>query len=79
MASDQVMTSDDKGKKVPVPSSTARQYHCIVGDFFSRRDRDAWAANGGFVYQAELTLESWLDGIHLELERGEDIDVVGRS
>jgi tetratricopeptide (TPR) repeat protein len=46
------------------------------------RDRDAWAAIRGFVYQVDLTIRRWLnlaaDEI-LELERGEDIDLVSSS
>src|SRR4051812_4157747 len=46
------------------------------------RDRDAYAAIRGFVYQVDLTVERWLDlddGVHLELESGEDIDQVSRQ
>ena len=45
------------------------------------RQRDAWATIRGFTYQAVLTIERWLDleaGQTLELERGEDIDLVAR-
>jgi hypothetical protein len=42
-------------------------------------DRDAYATIRGFVYQADLTILRWLDlksGQALELEAGEDIDLV---
>ncbi|MBV6712503.1 hypothetical protein [Paenibacillus chitinolyticus] len=44
-----------------------------------KRDRDAWATIRGYVYQVDLTLEHWIhlnENEVLELERGEDIDVV---
>ncbi len=47
--------------------------------FARRRDRDAYATIRGFVYQADLTILRWLDlrtGQALELESGEDIDLV---
>src|SRR5579875_2744945 len=47
--------------------------------FITRLDRDAWATIRGYVYQMALTVERWLnlqDGQILELERGEDIDVI---
>lgn len=43
------------------------------------RERDAWFAIRGFVYQVQLTIERWLQlgpDERLELERGEDIDIV---
>src|SRR5215831_19331718 len=46
------------------------------------RDRDAYATIRGYVYQVDLTLVRWLDledGQQLELERGEDIDLVSRA
>lgn len=46
------------------------------------RDRDAFAAIRGFVYQAELTILRWLElgeQEALELERGEDVDLVRRA
>ena len=46
------------------------------------RDRDAWAAILGFVYQVDLTIRRWLDLASdetLELECGEDIDLVSAS
>ncbi len=50
-----------------------------MGNFKVKRNRDAYAAIKGFVYQVDTTIERWLeikaDEI-LELERGEDIDVV---
>lgn len=42
-------------------------------------NRDAWATIRGFFYQANLTVLRWLyldDNQELELERGEDIDLV---
>jgi tetratricopeptide (TPR) repeat protein len=46
------------------------------------RARDAWATVRGYVYQVDVTLDRWLgmdeDEI-LELERGEDIDLCGRT
>jgi hypothetical protein len=48
-------------------------------EFNYNKNRDAWGAIRGFVYQVELTIEKWInlkeDEI-LELEKGEDIDVV---
>ena len=46
------------------------------------RDRDAWATIRGYVYQVDITVDRWLDlqpGQALELERGEDIDVVSEA
>ena len=46
------------------------------------RSRDAWPAIRGYVYQVDLTVERWLrlgDDEVLELERGEDIDLVSRA
>lgn len=52
----------------------------ITGSHFVlKRDRDAWATIRGYVYQVDLTINHWLDLQHdqvLELERGEDIDLV---
>lgn len=45
------------------------------------RDQDAYPTIRGFVYQVDRTIERWLtlrEGQELELERGEDIDVVTR-
>lgn len=45
------------------------------------RDRDAHASIRGYVYQVDRTVDRWLGlGVEqvLELERGEDIDLVGR-
>ncbi len=47
--------------------------------FRPARERDAWFTIRGFVYQVELTIDRWLDlepTEALELERGEDIDIV---
>jgi len=52
----------------------------MVG-FVTTRDRDAWAAIRGSAYQIDQSIESWLDLESpevLELERGEDIDVVSK-
>jgi len=49
-------------------------------DFLSKRDRDAWATIRGYVYQVDSTILRWakLTGNQiLELERGEDIDIIG--
>jgi len=48
-------------------------------EFNYNENRDAWGAIRGFVYQVELTIEKWIsleDDEILELEKGEDIDVV---
>src|SRR5437879_4880922 len=50
--------------------------------FALRRDRDAWATIRGFVYQVDLSIERWLNltpGQTLELERGEDIDLISQA
>ncbi len=50
--------------------------------FHLTRDRDAWATIRGFVYQVDVTIDRWLDlqpEQILELERGEDIDVVSEA
>jgi hypothetical protein len=47
--------------------------------FTTSRNRDAWNTFRGYVYQVHLTIERWLDlqpKQTLELERGEDIDIV---
>jgi hypothetical protein len=51
-------------------------------EFTTERTRDAWAVIRGFVYQVDLTITRWLElepGQILELERGEDIDLVQQS
>ena len=51
-------------------------------EFTVARDRDAYPTIRGFVYQVTLTLRRWIsleEGQHLELERGEDIDLVCRA
>ncbi len=53
----------------------------VMGVFQPPRDRDAYASIRGYVYQIDRTVDRWLDlatGQVLELERGEDIDLVGR-
>jgi len=50
--------------------------------FTTERDRDAWAAIRGFVFQVILTIDRWLkinENERLELERGEDIDTISRA
>jgi hypothetical protein len=47
--------------------------------FVSRRDRDAWAPIRGYVYQVDSTILRWVmlkENEALELERGEDIDII---
>lgn len=46
------------------------------------KNRDAWSTIRGFVYQVDLTILRWLslkDNETLELERGEDIDIINRD
>jgi hypothetical protein len=46
------------------------------------RDRDAYSTIRGYVYQVDMTIRRWLDlqeNQHLELERGEDIDLVNSA
>lgn len=53
-----------------------------MADFIPQRDRDAWSTIRGYVYQVDLTIKRWLDlqpDQILELERGEDIDLISRS
>ena len=48
-------------------------------DFVVTRERDAYFVIRGFRYQIDLTILRWLDlcpGQVLELERGEDIDII---
>lgn len=50
--------------------------------FIPLRDRDAWSTIRGYVYQIDITIQRWLDLLPnqvLELERGEDIDIISRS
>ena len=50
--------------------------------FSTIRDRDAWSTIRGYVYQVDLTIQRWLNltpNQILELECGEDIDIVGRA
>ena len=47
--------------------------------FMSSAARDAWATIRGFVYQVDQTIERWVNlqrNQVLQLERGEDIDIV---
>jgi hypothetical protein len=51
-------------------------------DFIASPENDAYATIRGFVFQTNLTVFQWLDlpeNEHLELECGEDIDVVGKA
>jgi hypothetical protein len=51
-------------------------------DFAPARNRDAWAVFRGYVYQVNITVDRWLElhpGQILELERGEDVDLLGRA
>lgn len=53
----------------------------LAAGFSAPRDRDAWSTIRGFVFQADLTIERWLDldtDQELQLECGEDIDTVTR-
>jgi hypothetical protein len=48
-------------------------------DSLSRPGNDACATIAGFVFQVNVTIQHWLKlgpGEHLELEAGEDIDIV---
>ncbi len=50
--------------------------------FIVPRERDAWATIRGYVYQVDLTIARWLEvepGNLLELEHGEDIDLLSRA
>lgn len=50
--------------------------------FKTTRDQDAAPIIRGFLYQIYQTIHLWLRldaGQHLELERGEDIDVVAQQ
>lgn len=51
-------------------------------DFKEISNRDAWSTIRGFVYQVDHTILRWLklqDDEMLELERGEDIDLIKQS
>lgn len=64
---------------------TVGQYRCKMAEserFKPTRDQDAWATLRGFRYQVDLSILRWLalqTGQYLELERGEDIDLVGQA
>jgi hypothetical protein len=50
--------------------------------FISNPRRDAHATFAGFVFQVNVTILRWLSlkaGEHLELEAGEDIDLIQRG
>ena len=50
--------------------------------FNTTRKRDAWATIRGYVYQVDTTIERWLrleQNQILELERGEDIDLIQQA
>jgi hypothetical protein len=54
----------------------------MTAQFDPGRNRDAWAVFRGYVYQVNVTLDRWLEleaGELLELERGEDVDLLGRA
>jgi tetratricopeptide (TPR) repeat protein len=51
-------------------------------EFDPGRNRDAWAVFRGYVYQVNVTMDRWLqleEGEILELERGEDVDLLGQA
>jgi len=51
-------------------------------DFKEISNRDAWSTIRGFVYQVDYTILRWLElneNDILELERGEDIDIIQRD
>ncbi|BAZ33703.1 hypothetical protein NIES4074_62170 (plasmid) [Cylindrospermum sp. NIES-4074] len=53
-----------------------------MSSFTPVRNRDAWSTIRGYVYQVDLTIQRWLDlepNQILELECGEDIDIVNRA
>lgn len=53
-----------------------------ASELLTSRNRDAWAAVRGYRYQVELTIGSWLsigEQEVIELEKGEDIDLVARA
>jgi hypothetical protein len=53
-----------------------------ITTFKTSRNRDAYATVRGYVYQIDRILSRWLDlraDQILELERGEDIDIVARA
>ena len=59
----------------------AAEVRGVTAVFQPLRDRDAYASIRGYVYQIDRTVDRWLGlvaGQVLELERGEDIDLVGR-
>lgn len=54
----------------------------MMPHFIVPRERDAWATIRGYVYQVDLTIARWLDvepGNLLELEHGEDIDLLSQA
>ncbi len=61
-----------------IPSNANASYN----QFNLARDRDAYATIRGFFFQAERTMQRWIrleTGQILELECGEDIDIVGQA
>lgn len=61
------------------PYSVVILSHKALREFVANPNRDASDTIGGFVYQVDVTLLHWLGlqpGEILELERGEDIDVI---
>jgi len=54
----------------------------LPSNFQEIKNRDAWSSIRGFVYQVDYTILRWLElqtNDLLELERGEDIDVIQRN
>jgi hypothetical protein len=51
-------------------------------NFSEIKNRDAWSTIRGYVYQVDLTIDRWLslkENQILELEKGEDIDLVSKD
>ena len=66
---------------MPMFTSTETEKSLPI-DFYCNKNRDAHATIRGFVYQVDLTILRWLDlrtNQVLELESGEDIDLVDIS
>ena len=50
--------------------------------FTEIKNRDAWSTIRGFVYQVDNTILRWIDlqkNEILELEKGEDVDIVTKD
>lgn len=53
-----------------------------MSNFTAINNRDAWSTIRGYVYQVDLTIKRWLNlkqNQILELECGEDIDIISHS